>query len=333
MLSIELADFDPLEFNEISFSKRKKTPTERFYHAIKVNHHGNILYPGRFGHTKKDEKACGKFKSAYSCLCGDSKEVFLHSCNNINCPKCYINSIIASSERATDRFNHIIKFLRTRGFTRTYLRHIAIAIKPVQITDYHDLVKVRNKVRNILKKYGFSGLLIFHPYRINKYASPKELVYSPHFHFFGHCWIPNNFYKKHGFIVTHIRWLYNSKSVYNSIKYVLTHAGYFYKKHILTWFGHYSYAKLVKINEYKDSEPALCETCEDNIYKVDLPEDMIEMIIQMKRSIILPRNWSLYLNLDFTLKKYTKYYEFSYKKSDCFRRRKIKKKKSTIIKT
>ncbi|GAH71796.1 unnamed protein product, partial [marine sediment metagenome] len=248
------------------------------------------------------------FKSAYVCDCGSAWNVFLHSCNNINCPRCYINSIRATAKRDRNRFDQIDKYLSKKGFKKRFLRHISINIQEKEVLkwlgkkeiyDYDDLKVVRTKVMKILKKLHFSGLLIFHGYRRSRddkgvLIYPLSMSYSPHFHFIGHGWIPNNFFKRFGFTISHLRWIFNSKSCYNGIKYCLTHAVYFNGKHILTWFGHYSYNSLRKINQFKEYEDVLCESCEDRIYLLDLPLDPYgySYIKEFEHYITVPRFWN-----------------------------------------
>lgn len=312
----------------VKFKKKVLTKTEKLYNDIKINHHGLIKYPGRFGKTVVGEKKCGSFKSAYSCENAHGFHVFLHSCNNINCPKCYINSIIATSKRVTTRFDNLNILLKKIGFKKRFLRSISINILPEEIFDYEDLQKLRARITKILKQLNFSGLLIFHAYRRQKgichgmkyFSLPATMFFSPHFHAIGHGWIPNNFFKKFGFIIKHQRWLFNSKQVYIKVKYLLTHAGYFNGKHILTWFGHYSYNKLKKVNERIEYESKLCESCQERIYKIDFYESgsFASIISERNYTIWIPWNWYLFLDYNIYLKDFLHLYDFEYRLSKLF---------------
>ena len=317
-----------LSDNEIKIpkNKRKLTFSEKYYNVIKVNHYGLLKYPGRFGRTVKGEKACTTFKSAYSCECGSAMNIFLHSCNNIDCPECYINSIRATAKRDRDRFNQIDKYLSKKGFKKRFLRHASINITEKQIKkwlgkgsiyDSDDIQVVRVETMKILKKLHFGGILIFHGYRRRRtdegeLVYPLEMVESPHFHFVGHGWIPCNFLKKFGFTLSHIRWLFNSKSVYNAIKYCLTHASYFAGKHILSWFGQYSYNSLRKIDLFKEFEALECKDCAGNIYHINLPLDDYgnSYVKESKDFVVIPWFWKIYLNYDIFLKEVKISYNF-----------------------
>ena len=86
-----------------------------------------------------------------------------------------------------------------------------------------------------------SGLVVFHPFRINK--DTREWEYSPHFHVLGFGWVTavTQAYTKHGWVIKNkgVR-----KSVLGTIYYQLTHCGIKKKYHALTYFGACSYSKL-----------------------------------------------------------------------------------------
>lgn len=312
-------------FNDfISISKEpiNKSWSEKFYHKIPVRHYGLTKYPGRFGSKKEYPKECGTFKSFYSCEKGCCQKVFLHTCNNINCPRCYIFSIRNTARRTAERFTKIIEFWDYLGITKAPLKHYSFNILPVSIPNKLSFKNVKKEIIKIIRENGGNGILIYHPYRRKKsrchgkryYVRPQEMVYSPHFHFIGHIWIRKgkSFQKKYGFNYSYIRTLHNEHMAYTAIKYCLTHAGYFSNSHILIWFGQYSYSKLIKINEYKEVETIYCEICEFEIFKVDLTP---VQILEYKDRISIPWYYYDYFNYNHYLKDVKIIYDLKFKKS------------------
>lgn len=298
---------------------KKKTFAEKFYHRIPIDDLSPILYPGRRSWIVSGDKECGTFKSAYSCENGCTIKVFSHCCTNINCPTCYLASIKKSSMRVAERFEKILKLLKKLNLTKTGIRHISFNVMPRKINVYRDLMLERKSLTLIIKKYVGSGILVFHPRRFEKDAAgekvfPLNLVYSPHFHFIGHIYLPKGdiFEKKHGFNYSAISRLYNRKSVYNCVKYLLTHAGYFKNRHILTWINHYSYNKLVKINVHKHKTPIQCIMCGERVYRVDVLNDRYHDVSDYGRFYLVV--WSCRLHLgDQYLKETVVQYDFLYK--------------------
>lgn len=320
MLGVELADINIKNWEgKVQVKKRKKTFTERYYHEIPVDHYGLIKYPGRFGTTKKvsndDDYDCGSLKAIYSCTCGCTRKAFPYSCNNINCPECYINSILETCDRETDRFSHILQLLYDKGFRKPYLRHVVYSPPKNEnaLHNSYEYNKAWNKVKNIVKEFNWSGMVIFHPYRrardeFDNLIVPHVLVYSPHWHIIGHGWIPQWFGKRYDAIFESIRVIYNQKQLYNTIKYLLTHAGYYPDKHITRWFGQYSYNKLTKKNCHKIIEPVKSQ-CDDYIYNIDLYD--LEWS-ENDGLIEFSSDWYNYLDLEKYLKEIEIKYDFAY---------------------
>ena len=152
-----------LTYEEINIHKYKKSFSERFYHEIFIDRYGKIKYPGRYGKSKEIidpimdnlmEGSCGVFKSAYSCEGGCTSHVFLKSCNNINCPTCYLSSIKKTAMRETKRFDGIIEFLHKLGFKKCYLRHITFNIKSVPMATFYDFLREKRKLQKIINELG-----------------------------------------------------------------------------------------------------------------------------------------------------------------------------------
>ena len=351
VITDEISEDLEFGYNELKIQKSRKTFAEKFYHEIPIDHYGSIRFPGRFGYpihfidrsnpNFDIDKSCGVFKSAWSCFCAFLSYVFVNSCNNVNCPTCYLSSIKRTAMRETKKFDGIVEYLHKMGFRKCFLRHVTFNIKSVPMPTFFDYKKEKTKLYNIIHKLGGRGLIIYHPYRIGKdmngkYIYPLKMVYSPHFHFIGHIWIPRNFQKRFGFNVwfgdqdsqgfggKKSAWLYNSKDVYSAIKYCLTHAGYYEGRQIAVWVGCYSNSQIGKINIEKESEDVICEKCHDKVYKIDMTKEDLKF---KDGYYIIPDWWSEHLFKDKWLKNKVITYDLLYK----HRKKKLKRNWSEIF--
>ena len=268
--------------------KEPLTDGEILYKEIEVLHVGNIKFVGRFG-LKKD--TCGQFKRLYACDCGCSKKIIKKSCNNLNCPNCYITAIRRLRKVIAIRCKKIIDMKETLGFMNHITFGYSLDDSPVVYT-FEQYKKFKRKIVNIIKKCGGAGVLIFHAYRKNE--SETLMFYSPHFHMVGNMWISPDFYDEYGFICKKIEDIKTGRIVKfrkiehlkSTIGYLLTHASYYENKKLSVWFGKYSYNKLKKIDIEKIEEFPICEVCQSNLYLVET-DDLYLDFYETKGSIVL----------------------------------------------
>lgn len=261
------------------------------YQNILIIKNGKVKFPGRAGKKKAD---CGSFKFLYKCSCGSANKIVIKSCNNINCPNCFIDANRRSSNDITKRLLAILRYERKNGKMKPHFNHSTFGPntnqkkkyknkkheyyneRPEEM-DYINYKKFKKKYMLVLKKYGASGVLFFHAYRKLEIHDKKVIfVYSPHFHFIGNLWIPKNHFENYGFIIKKIRdkndkivKLYKEKHLKSTTGYVLSHTTYFEGCKNRVWIGAYSYNKLKKINEKTDYIYIVCEECNEYLYRMD----------------------------------------------------------------
>lgn len=265
---------------KIPRKKRSLTKAEKFYSNIKIPSKNSILFAGRYGNKKDD---CGKFKSAYVCKNGYKTHIILKSCNNRDCPNCYITALRRLNSKISQR---ILKILILENLP--YFNHITFSRKEEEYPEEMDskfYSSDKAKFLRVLKKYNASGVVFFHAYRKNK--DNKTMRYSPHYHLLGRMWIPSNFYEKHKFICKKIKNKKTNKTVKigtekhikSLVGYLLTHTTYFENTKMTTWIGDYSYAKLRMVNKHYEYEEILCPVCKKPLYRLGIDQPIKPLFV------------------------------------------------------
>lgn len=284
----------------------KKITFYRLANIPKFQEYQDIILAGR-GDIYRE--GCGDFYGSYSCKDGHTRKHKNKYCYKLDCPICFHKSIHRTARRL------MTKLSKYKKVHKIHYKHISFNIywnsklyhkllredrdkannyyRSHKIWDIHNLEqlkKAKKKLQRILKKYGCSGILIFHPYRPNKNIK-GDLNRSPHFHFIGFSYLPekNNipdgdlFYKKYGFTFTDISYkkkkdkkalkpyIRTRKELYSTIRYILTHTAYLGSKrksygligqlHPIHW----------NIESEEKIEPLLCKHCNEKIYKIITP--------------------------------------------------------------
>ena len=228
------------------------------------------------GMGEKTSEKCGKVLKAAMCSCGE-KRTFGYNCHNYSCPVCYEGTAVRAAEHAKERIFEGAKVLFDRGLLKSKAkRHItysppqnwAIALLKTGIRGYNKLIKISN---GVITSSGFSGAVMFHPWRQN---DPKkdnynpemdDFVYylSPHFHVFGCGFIEKSdtFYKDTGGWTYKNIGLRDANGVKNGISYTLTHFGHIENKHAVRYIGLFSYNKLVIDKVERFDEVLKCPSC------------------------------------------------------------------------
>ena len=143
------------------------------------------------------------------------------------------------------------------------LKHIIVSVP--RFDYYKEKKTLSKKVRKILKEVkADSGLIIYHPFRIDK--KTDEWFYSPHFHVLGFGWVEGvaEAYNKYGYVIKNLG---KRDSVFGTIYYQLSHAGIKKHNHVLSYFGECSYSKLKVDQENEDLKN--CPFCKDSLQELE----------------------------------------------------------------
>lgn len=229
---------------------------------------------------QKDD--CGQWVHPLSCpnhaqqtITGEKHDRFvvMHTCDRPDCPVCYTTWATKSSKRATDRLFESMKLYRKEGFNLGKLKHVVFSPNQAEskelIKTKSGYKKLKSNAIKLMKKVGLKGgVLIFHPFRQNdpresnfSLSIPAYVWYlSPHFHVVGVGFLQksNEFYDETG-------WTYKQMedrvTIQGTIKYTLTHCGISDNFYALTYFGVFSYNKVVIDEEIITDEPIKCRAC------------------------------------------------------------------------
>ena len=153
---------------------------------------------------------------------------------------------------------------------------------------------LKSQLISIMKKAGaIGGLIIPHWWRQvgEKELLPDNVVipeglhegdwyFSPHFHTVigGFLMQSNLFHNETGWVYKNLG---KRKSIKNTIFYILTHCANHEKHHAITWFGIFSYNKMVIDFEETITEPILCSACKKELheYEIDYSFDKIDTLV------------------------------------------------------
>lgn len=241
----------------------------------------------------ESKERCGEWVHPLSCpnygqptIEGKQHDRFVvqHSCHSPDCPICYESWASREAQRASDRIIQALELYRKAGINFGKVKHIVFS--PTQ-DEAKRLIRTREGFRNlkkqaikIFKKGGVkAGAVIFHPFRQN---DPREDNYnpdmpdmiwylSPHFHVIGCGYLQKSdeFYNETG-------WIYNNigrrETIKGTIKYTLTHCGIADGFQALTYFGAFSYNKVVIDEKIKIEEPVKCQVCGEYLHEYALIE-------------------------------------------------------------
>lgn len=317
----------PLDAGSSSIIKLLGKPFlyKNFYSTVRVSSLNYANFPGRGKPTKE---TCGKFFKAYSCNCKSILKTKFHSCYKLDCPICYQKGINRSAERISYRFIKILQY------THLPMRHISFDTNE-PINNYNDYVKLRKKINRIVKQNDLHGLLIFHAWRFPKKrimtnwkTQPDRQkvkirkgagVESPHFHFIGAGYLPEQkiFIEKYGFHYSNITErnkkigkpykLRTRKAFKRLVAYLLSHAGLINGKSTTTWLNQFSYNRLIKYQEINDVDNLECSNCGSLVYEIS--DEPLSIIGNFNSGFTV--SFSLYFRVDHD--SVYKIYKTSYK--------------------
>ena len=187
---------------------------------------------------------------------------FQKSCFRADCEKCCFKWLGREASKSTRRM------MRYQKDSKRMIKHIIVSVPK---WDYYKPKKeLAKKVRKILKEVkADSGLIIFHPFRLDK---KNDLwYYSPHFHILGFGWVEAvaEAYNKYGYVVKNLG---KRDTVFGTIYYQLSHCGVKKKFHALTYFGDVSYRnkdlnRQIKLME-KEEKNKKCPLCNADLQEL-----------------------------------------------------------------
>ena len=201
-------------------------------------------------------KSCGMFQ-VKGCLDSSHKELYqtdahavrriFKRCNKLSCPKCWSFAINKQSLSAVDRLEATLSFKKNKLWrnnpkTRIY-NHLVVSIpksKHDTCKTHKGRLKIEQCISKKLQLIGIEGgTMIYHPFRFAKKL--ESVYYSPHVHVLGFGYTDKkdimSLHDKTGYVVKSINTFRNSKTAYNTVRYLLSHTGLYGNKHRIKYFG------------------------------------------------------------------------------------------------
>ena len=185
------------------------------------------------------------------------------ACRRLSCSKCYRKTIPQAAQKASMRMISFIAYLDSHfGIQeKRQFNHSVSSIPKSMYKDMRDPQKRKKIERKMLselkligtlddKKNGIKGdkmrngirggLMVYHPFRFHKGLT--EPYFSPHYHFILAGWTTPEgviqFHKRTGGITyTAFGSFGDTKRLFNSICYILSHCGILKDKHSVRYFG------------------------------------------------------------------------------------------------
>lgn len=176
------------------------------------------------------------------------------TCKVASCPKCHESWINRQANRSTRRF---MKFTEKKPF---HFRHIILSPPQEQAKNqsYNSLKKWFNQILKIANIK--TAAVVFHPFRFQDQKKSMPYI-SPHFHLLVYGKITNTteFFNKTQWLIKNKGDMKNEISIFNCVRYLLSHAGVRKKTHAIRYLGDISYRKL-KIE--KEPQNHNCPYCD-----------------------------------------------------------------------
>lgn len=254
--------------------------------------------------TLESHARCGEFVRALGCedfgkdTLKHDRIIETYSCHRPGCPTCYESWAFREAEKATERLLEGQKLYREVG-KKFSLKHVVFSPDPSEHKHIKQMLEqgrynvLKSKVLDFIKKAdAMGGSITPHFWRQvgEKEDLPDNVVipaglkegdwyFSPHFHTIiaGFLIPAAKFHAETG-------WLYKNlgkrKSIKDTIFYFLTHCANNEHHHAVSWFGIYSYNKMVIDSiEYQDAVVP-CSACGKSLheYAIDYSFDKIDTL-------------------------------------------------------
>lgn len=185
------------------------------------------------------------------------------SCKSLSCQRCFVDGINRQANRSARR---TMKYAEKRKF---HFRHVILS-PPQEESKSMNYDRLKKWLTYVCKIANIgTAMVVFHPFRFQD--RHKSMPYlSPHFHLlvYGKITNTNEFYNKTGWTIKNKGDLNNEVSIFNCVRYLLSHAGIRKRTHSVRYLGDISYRKL-KLE--KEPNYHVCPYCE-------LPLTMFELI-------------------------------------------------------
>lgn len=241
---------------------------------------------------------CGEFVRALSCedFGKDNKKhdrfIETYSCHRPGCPTCYESWALREAEKATERLFEGQNLYRI-AHKRIELRHLVFsppqnkhkAIKQMIEQGRYNVLK--HQFIELMVKAGVKGgLIVSHFWRNSQekddilsdnnnqdpFNAPNDKYdwyFSPHFHIIGSGFLMDSdeFFAKTGWIYKNLG---DRRSLKDTIYYLLTHCANHEKHHAVTWFGLFSYNKIVKDYEETINVTVPCSACGKELHEYEI---------------------------------------------------------------
>jgi len=217
--------------------------------------------------TQEKKETCGKFKTlgCFNLFSHPRHQALIQhtklSCFRSACEYCWLEKWLArESRRATLRIENYQKVIKQIGKTR-FTNPIHVIISPSWNDKFMRFDLLKKKCRRLADEAGIvGGLLIYHPFKLDK--KKGKWVSMPHFHLIGFGWLLDNNknMNKDGWVIKNkgVR-----ESLHSTIYYQLSHAGVSDNIHSITWFGELGYrskyAGQIKVENEESND--YCEFC------------------------------------------------------------------------
>ncbi len=303
-----------LELNPASTRSKKPQKTNAEWLQEKSSNWHDIEHDGfHFPGTKEKRSSCGEWAwkgcnniKGHEGITFNECDVtgkgyatnFQMCCFRADCEYCWLQWSYRQASKATRRFEKY----QEKTKTEYKPRHIIISVPK---WDYGKSKKelseiARNKLNSVIPKWShFGGCIVYHPFRKHWISGSFRWYYSPHFHILGYGWtLPSDsdesMENRRGWTIKIAKDRDEKgnpieRNTFQTLSYILTHAGIKRHNHTLTWFGELSYCKLVIPKD--DYEMGKCPICENilskckpkNEFSFKPPESKMEFIIDLDK--------------------------------------------------
>jgi len=235
-----------------------------------------VIFPA----TLKPHSTCGEFIRVEQCLFYDettekgskhtSKTIRMH-CDRPGCEVCSEKWAEHEANRCTERLKDGATAYWRHGVKLGFARHWAISPPQewakglIKEKGLFGIAQLRKKAVNLVKRAGVrGGAVVVHPWRQDNHS--KGWYLSPHIHVVGYGVMMHSdkFFEMSG------GWVYHNKgvrkSIFGTMKYLLSHAGIADGRHTVTYFGLFSYNKLAKKVIKTIKETSVCSECGRDLF-------------------------------------------------------------------
>ena len=226
--------------------------------------------------TQEPKELCGKFVTE-GCInfeehpndmgYGRNKKL---TCKSSHCSECWDSWVTRESSKATKRIEKFRTISQRNGFRSCIPVHV-IGSPPKWLWNI-SFAKLKKTFRKMVKRAGIvGGVSVFHGFRLKD----KTWYWSPHFHLIGYGWVVDTkkIESNEGWVIKNKGIRKNSKQVYNSFTYLLSHTAITKGIHSVSWFGELGYRAKYSSElkpEVEESNGDTCPYCSQYLVLIDI---------------------------------------------------------------